>query len=176
MDLNTLKKSLCNIVELKDCMVTLIEDKNKGKAGTLERVYIKEIPENSICFKIEKTRFNNLLKAEGIWHFNKHSDYIIANNEDIVFIEMKSTDVNEEKCISKFKGDLCALKYSDSIFEIICKKNKFFEGKKRHYNVLYYVPINLTTSQINSPANAEPMTFRKIGTQNDCVINFNRLL
>lgn len=176
MDLKTLKGSLCKIVELEDCKYTLIEKSNQGNNDVLEKVHIDHIPKNSICFKIDGTQFNNLFNTAGCWHYNKHSDYIIVNDKDVVFIEMKSKKVDEAECVSKFKGDLCTLSYSDSIFSIICEKNKFFEGKRKHYNVLYYVPINLRPSQINSSDNAEPNTFRRIGTQNDCVIDFNRLL
>ena len=106
MDIVTLKHSICKVAEC-DSGNYLLEETDPH--ATLRQVNICDIPTGSLIIKMDGTKFLNLLKENKLWGFNKHSDYLIVTDIDLVFIEMKSRkDVNDvvvEECRQKFTSD-----------------------------------------------------------------------
>ena len=110
MDIVTLKHSICKVAEC-DSGNYLLEETDPH--ATLRQVNICDIPTGSLIIKMDGTKFLNLLKENKLWGFNKHSDYLIVTDIDLVFIEMKSRkDVNDvvvEECRQKFTSDSCSI-------------------------------------------------------------------
>ena len=131
---------------------------------------------------MDKTRFSNLLIDNKEWGFNKHSDYLIVTDIDLVFIEMKSRkDVNQSlvnECQQKFASDNCSIFYADKIFQELLSKNAFFERRSPHYVLLYQGPsiIKDPTVYAKEPPNNTPETFRKIAIQDGSTLSFNRTI
>lgn len=179
MDILTLKKSLCDVRQCTSDTYTLVE---LDKCATLKTVHICDIPCNSLIIKMDKTKFNNFLKDQKEWGFNKHSDYLIITDDKLIFIELKSiTEVGTElkgKCIQKFKSDKCTINYADNIFKEMLSKNPFFSSRKQHYVLLYQAPsvTKLPTVLCTENPNITPETFRRIPVQNDGTISFNKII
>lgn len=179
MDILTLKKSLCNVKQCISDIYTLVES---DKSATLKTVHMCDIPCNSLIIKMDKTKFNNFLKDQKEWGFNKHSDYLIITDDKLVFIELKSKkEVGAElkdECIQKFKSDKCTINYADNIFKEILSKNPFFSSRKQHYVLLYQAPsvAKLPTALGTKNPNVTPETFRQIPVQNEGIISFNKTI
>mgnify|MGYP007067619510 CR=1 FL=1 len=179
MDMAMLKKSLCTVVLCTSDTYTLEEtDKN----ATLKNVYMCDIPNGSLIVKMDKIRFNNFLKDQKVWGFNKHSDFLIITDDKLVFIELKSrTEVGKElrnECVQKFASDKCTVNYADNIFKEILAKNPFFASREPHFVLLYQAPSILkhpTTLGAEFP-NLTPDTFRQIPVQNNGTISFNKTI
>lgn len=179
MDIRTLEKSLYTVKKCTSGMFLLEEP---DKSATLKKIHMCDIPNGALIVKMDKTKFNNFLKDQKTWGFNKHSDYLIITNDKIVFVELKSkTDVGttlKDECIQKFKSDKCTINFADKIFEEMLSKNPFFSNKKQHYVLLYQAPSiskQPTISTIAIP-NITPDTFRPIPVQNEGTISFNKTI
>jgi hypothetical protein len=179
MDIQTLRNSLCNVNPCTSGTFTLEE---KDKSATLRKVFLCDIPSESLIVKMDNIRFNNFLKDQKTWGFNKHSDYLIITSDKLVFIEIKSKmEVGQElkdECVQKFASDSCTLNYADKIFRELLSKTPFFENRESHYVLLYQSPSiskTPTTLGTDSP-NTSPNSFRKISVSNDTTLSFRRTL
>ena len=178
MDLNTLKKSVCNGNNCTDGHFILIEsDPN----ATLREVTMCDIPQNALIIKMDnKIKFNNFLKDQ--WGFNKHSDFLIVTDDKLVFIEIKSiTEVNqklEDECQKKFLSDECTVNYADIIFQKMLSKNTFFDKREPHYVLLFQSPsiAKTTTTVPTTASNTSPYTFRKVAVSNGSTISYHRMI
>lgn len=179
MDIVTLKHSICKVAEC-DSGNYLLEETDPH--ATLRQVNICDIPTGSLIIKMDGTKFSNLLIDKKAWGFNKHSDYLIVTDIDLVFIEMKSRkDVNEElveECRQKFTSDNCSISYADKIFQELLSKNAFFKQRSPHYVLLYQGPsiIKDPTEYAKEPPNNTPATFRKIAIQDSSTLSFKRTI
>lgn len=179
MDIVTLKRSICKVSECNSGNYLLEET---DPHATLRRINICDIPTGSLIIKMDGIRFSNLLIDNKAWGFNKHSDYLIVTDVDLVFIEIKSRkDVSQElveECRQKFTSDNCSISYADKIFQELLSKNAFFEKRSTHYVLLYQGPsiIKDSTVYTKEPPNNTPVTFRKIAIQDDSTLSFNRTI
>ena len=179
MDKQTLKNSLCNVYPCNNGTFLLEE---KDKSATLRRVSLCDIPFDSLIVKMDKIRFNNLLKDRKDWGFNKHSDYLIITDDKLVYIEMKSRSAvdkgTKDECLQKFLSDTCTTNYADLIFKEILSKNPFFSKREPHYVLLFQsTSITKTPTTVGTaPANSNPQSFRLIPVSNDSTISFFRTI
>lgn len=179
MDIVTLKRSICKVTECNSGNYLLEE---KDPSATLRQVNLCDIPTGSLIIKMDGIRFSNLLIDNKKWGFNKHSDYLIVTDIDLVFIEMKSrNDVNQnliDECQQKFISDNCSIFYADKIFQELLSKNAFFKQRSTHYVLLYQGPsiIKAPTEYAKEPPNNTPVTFRKIAIQDGSTLSFNRTI
>lgn len=179
MDITTLKKSMCKVSNC-DSGDYMLKEKNPN--ATLKQVCLCDIPKGSLIIKMDGIRFDNFLKDCKEWGYNKHSDYLIITELDLVFIELKSKkDINDtliNTCRQKFASDTCTIYYADKIFQELLSKNTFFEKRNRHYVLLYQAPsiLKRTTEFTKPSANNTPETFRKIAIQNGEILSFNKTL
>lgn len=179
MDIKMLKRSICNVAECNSGNFLLEET---DPHATLKQVNLCDIPTGSLIIKMEATRFSNLLKDNKTWGFNKHSDYLIVTDNDMVFIEMKSLkEVNQtliETCRQKFASDNCTIYYADKIFEELLSKNAFFKQRCPHYVLLYQGPsvIKDPIECVKELPNNTPCTFRRIAIYNGSTLSFNRTI
>lgn len=179
MDIATLKRSICKVSECLSGNYLLEE---QDPCATLRQVNICDIPAGSLIIKMDGIKFSNLLIDRKEWGFNKHSDYLIVTNINLVFIEMKSRgDVDQklvEECRQKFTSDNCSISYADKIFKELLSKKAFFEQRSTHYVLLYQGPsiIKDPTEYIKEPPNNTPATFRKIAIQDGSTLSFNRTI
>lgn len=179
MDIQTLKNSLCTV---NQCISDTYTLKETDRSATLKTVHMCDIPRNSLIVKMDKIKFNNFLKDQKTWGFNKHSDYLIITDEKLVFIELKSkTEIEtglKNECIQKFTSDKCTINYADKIFEEMLSKNPFFSNREQHFVLLFQAPSiskSPTVSGTESP-NVTPDTFRQIPVQNNGTVSFNKTI
>ena len=178
MDILTLKNSLCTV---EQCTGTYLL-KETGKDAILNKVYLCDIPCDSLIVKMDNIKFDKFFKAQNGWGFNKHCDYLIVTDDKLVFIQMKSKKEIDQtlitECIQKFSSDECTINYADLIFQKMLSKNSFFDKRETHYILLYQgTSIAKTpTTQGVIISNTTPNTFRAIPVANESTISFNRTI
>jgi len=106
--------------------VTLTEDDRTAK---LKKLTVSNVPKNTILLPLHKYSdlclgniLKNILKsASGIF---KCCDYLIVTIAKgklyLVFIEMKSKEINSVDIKKQFKGASCFIEYCNSIIEYFC--------------------------------------------------------
>lgn len=176
MDIQTLKKSLCNVNQC-DSGIFLLEEKDRS--ATLKKVSLCDVPKGALVVRMDnKVGFHHFLKDQKSWGFNKHSDYLVITQDKLVFIELKSKkEVGQgltDECQQKFASDGCTLYYADKIFEMLLHKNSFFDNREPHYVLLFQAPsiAKTSTSVETMSPNTTPDNFRPIPVSNEGTISF----
>lgn len=178
MNKEYLKKSLCNATICSQ-ETTLMEN---DASATLKEVRIVDLPPNTLVIKMDKANFDGWIKNNLGWGFNKHCDYALVTDSEVIFVELKSknelTDNMRNDCEKKFQSDICTIEYADAIFANLLSKNKFFINRKKHYVVFYQaLSVSKTPTQTkDKKANNSPETFRPIAIQNQGTIRFEMIL
>lgn len=176
MNKNILKSSLCSVAVCSQETIL----KETGAEATLREVKIVNLPQETLVIKMDSVRFHGLFKDK--WGFNKHCDYALVTDSEVVFVELKSrnelTDNMRNDCEKKFQSDICTIEYADAIFANLLSKNKFFINRKKHYVVFYQaLSVSKTPTQTkDKKANNSPETFRPIAIQNQGTIRFEMIL
>lgn len=182
MDKQTLRKSLRAIFPSSRGEVVLMETE---KEATLCEITVHNLPADSYAVKLDKIRVNNLFVDKQIAGINKHGDYLIVTDREMVVIEMKSRKEISDKliddCKRKFKSDCCIFDYCDSVFFRILKKNPFFKGKPIYFVLLYQgAPIAISPTSAkpseNPPKHTDPEEFLRIPVADNARVNFRKLL
>lgn len=189
MDLRTLGRSISNLCRCTDCKIKMEEKENKkgGRKGpTLNDVTVSGLPKDCFVCKLDKINVKGLFHKEGEWHFNKHGDYMIVSDSDVVVVELKSdpdyATSKKNEITMKFRSDAAILDYCDGVFRHVLDKKAFFQGKKMWYVLLYLsTPLSMESTSIKSAASADPShntpeTFASIGVRNNDEISYKRLL
>ncbi|MDE5693705.1 MAG: hypothetical protein K2I09_07295 [Duncaniella sp.] len=183
MDKDTLRLRFSNVVRVSDGELQLLET---GNDATLREVIVTGLPDDAYAVKIDPIKVQKLFSCEKDWAYNKHGDYLIVTDNELIVVEMKSkmdlTDdvVNDVKL--KFKSDTCILNYCDSVFRVMLEKNPFF-GSKPTYFVLFYqkLPIQKLTTvppvlPPAPPQHLKPDAFARLQVANGEKVNVKRLL
>lgn len=182
MDKNALRDCLVKASPENDNSIVLLET---DKQATLQEVTISGLPLGSYAVKVDEITVNNLFNSKKVAGTNKHSDYLIVTDRDIIAIEMKSFKTLKNDEIDdiklKFKGDSCILNYCDAVFQTFLKKRPFFKGRKVYYVLLYEaLPMMKTpTSLIPRKQNCthvDPERFGALQVQNKSIIGLSALL
>lgn len=182
MDKQTLRKALCATFTSADGEVIL---KETDSGATLREVTIHGLPSDSYAVKLDNIKVSNLFINKKIGSFNKHGDYLIVTDREMIVVEMKSQKELSEKlldeCKRKFKSDCCIFDYCDSVFFRILKKNPFFKGKPIYFVLLYQgapIAISPTSAKPSGapPRHTDPEDFLRIPVADKDRVNFNRLL
>lgn len=179
MDILTLRNSLCTVNQCTNGTYLL---KETDKSATLNKVYLCDIPYDSLIVKMDRIRFDKFLKDRKDWGFNKHSDYLIITNDKLVFIEMKSKKgidkTLKDECIQKFSSDECIINYADLVFQKMLSKNSFFDKREAHYILLFQGPSIAKTPTVQRviTGNTTPSTFKAISVANESTISFIRII
>lgn len=182
MDRATLRDCLAQTYPETDNCVVLVET---GKDATLREVTISGLPAGSYAVKVDEITVNNLFNSKKVAGTNKHSDYLIVTDRDIIAVEMKSFVTPKDEDIDdiklKFKGDLCILNYCDSVFQSFLKKRPFFKGRKVHYVLLYKaLPMMKTPTSLiprkTDCAHIDPERFGALQVHDKSIIGLSALL
>lgn len=182
MDKDTLRECLHPLV-VNECDNKIILTET-GESASLREVTIVGLPSGSYAIKLDPIKVDKLFLPEKITGFNKHSDYLIVADKDLIAIELKSPtleDIDIEDITCKFKSDLCVFKYCDAVFHTFLNKNPFFSKKNIYYVLLYQaLPTNKTyTSLIPNKQNCTHTTPEKFATlpvKNQSAIGLSALL
>jgi len=120
--------------------VKLIE---KDKGAKLREVTLTNLPIESIVLKLDKTPIHRVFKGKGP---NKRCDYLILTkliDKDIaLFIEMKSTNYDEDDCLAKFKGTECLMNYCNSVLYKFYNKKNVISKFDNRFVIFYKTSIN----------------------------------
>lgn len=177
MSKDNVKKYLNDLVECTTAKYTLKENDSNAK---LKKVVINGIPQGALIVRIDNgDGIKKLLKSDGDFPINKRSDYLIIDEENVIFVEMKSKNVDKKDCILKFKSSECLISYIDNLFNVFLKSNSYFENKAKHY-----VVISLQQSCSKDPftknddtkSNIRPGEFRNIETRNEGEVFYQQFL
>ncbi|MBC8473128.1 MAG: hypothetical protein H8D56_27025 [Planctomycetes bacterium] len=131
----------CSISTTTNPSIKLVEAKNKSKPNTLSQVTIEKA-HDSVWFSVDRKKkwSSYLADAQGI---QKRCDYVIINAVDgtttILFVELKSANIEKDELYEKFRAKECFIDYCDSI------ARKFFgrsitKGCKKRFVVFYLAP------------------------------------
>lgn len=181
MDKNTLKSRFSNVVLVSDGELHLLEN---GDDATLREVIVSGLPDDAFAVKIDPIKVQNLFSCSGEWAYNKHGDYLIVTEDDLIVIEMKSRTDLTDKVVDdvrlKFRSDTCMLDYCDAVFRIMLEKKPFFALRHTCF-VLFYqkLPLQKTTTVPNLglvPGHVTPDAFARIQVANGERINVKRLM
>lgn len=182
MDKDTLRSKFSNVVRVSGGELQLLET---GNDATLREVIVTGLPDDAYAVKIDPIKVQKLFSCEKDWAYNKHGDYLIVTDKELIIVEMKSRmDLNEDvvKDVTlKFKSDTCMLDYCDSVFRVMLAKNPFFSAKPTYF-VLFYqkLPLQKTTTVPPAvpsvPAHMTPDSFARLQVANGEKINVRRLL
>jgi hypothetical protein len=178
MSKDNVKKYLNYLVECTDAKYTLEETDSNAK---LKKVVINGIPQGALIVRIDNgDGINKLLKSDGDdFPINKRSDYLIIDEKNVIFVEMKSKNVDKKDCILKFKSSACLISYIDNLFNEFLGSNSYFENKAKHYVVIslqiscYKDPF---TENYNTKSNTRPGQFRNIETLNGGEVFYQQFL
>ena len=182
MDRQTLRKALCATFPSSGGEVVLRET---DKGATLREITVHGLPAEAYAVKLDGIKVHKLFFDKIIGDFNKHGDYLIVTDRDMIVVEMKSQKEISEKlldeCKRKFKSDCCIFDYCDSVFFRILKKNPFFKGKPIYFVLLYQgAPIAISPTSAkpseNPPKHTDPEEFLRIPVADNARVNFRKLL
>ena len=182
MDKLTLGKRFCDVTRCVGGEIVLVEN---GYRSTLREVTVFGLPADAYAVKLDPIKVDKLFNCVKEWGFNKHGDYLIVTDNELVVVEMKSrSDVDEElahECELKFKSDACIFEYCDIVFDRMVGKNPFFKGRTIYY-VLFYQgptaekrPVSARPSE-KPPTHNTPERFARIAVSNKGRVSFGRMV
>lgn len=182
MDKDTLKCKFSNVVRVSGGELQLLET---GNDATLREVIVTGLSDDAYAVKIDPIKVQKLFSCERDWAYNKHGDYLIVTDNELIVVEMKSrTDLTEDVVNDvklKFKSDMCILDYCDSVFRVMLAKNPFFGSRPTYFVLLYQkLPIQKNTTvphvRTSGPTHMTPDRFARLQVANGEKINVKRLL
>lgn len=153
----------CAVSTTTNSSIELVENQNRNKRGSLSKVVIGKA-HGSVWFSVDRRGKHwspYLTDANG---FQKRCDYVIMNNTGgkvkMLFVELKSLDVTEEKLTEKFRATECFMDYCESISKRFFSRSILSSCEKRF--VVFYLAPSLTktptrpkSSSHDKPENAK---------------------
>ena len=179
MSKDNVKKYLNYLVECTAAKYTLEETDPNAK---LKKVVINGIPQGALIVRIDNgDGIKKLLKSDGDdFPINKRSDYLIIDEKNVIFVEMKSKNVDTRDCILKFKSSACLISYIDNLFNEFLGSNSYFENKAKHYVVISLQQMSCYkdpfTKNDDTKSNTRPGQFRNIETPNKGEVFYEQFL
>jgi len=182
MPVNILPKILDSCIKCTSARpeFKLVESKNRGKPNCLSQVVVERLSHNSLCMNVD------IGGQWSVYHchtgdFNKRCDYVIYTNLDgkkyLIFIELKSSNINETDIILKFKATDCFFSYCNMIAKIFYGCSFFPDMEKRF--VVVHKPLSIAkkpTNIIPKAINDIPEKYRKIEDNHRNRIPIRKLL
>jgi hypothetical protein len=187
MPINTLKSLLnSSIIEYYNDTGGLAKYplRETDKSATLKTVNLVNVPTDSIFLQLDNIDTATLFigkKSNGLYE-NTRCDYLIIEDDNIYFIELKSHEnapvKKKSECIGKFSASLCLIKYVDEVISVVRKQTKIFEHKNIYYILMYQnIPIDKTATSLKpKQSHVVPDKFLSIPVANNGDLYFRELL
>jgi len=145
-------------------------------------VELKNLPSDTLIIKADDFLPDKIIDCQSNKGFCKRADYIIVNEHEIIFIELKYGKAIEKKHIKKqLMGAQCLMDYLIGIGKRFYNHSKFLEttSTNQYFVVIAGFSLNKRTTKKQDSASVvndspDRMLILKIGNAN--VLNYNRLL
>ena len=140
----TLLKQLLN----GDALVPVHNRQAKLKeqeSGSSYVVYLKGLPDNTLILKADlfpsPEKILNCGDREGIC---KRADYVVVNEKEMIFIELKKSKSGSEKIKQQLRGARCVMDYCIAIGQQFFSRPRFLQKaiKKTHFVSIRWININ----------------------------------
>jgi len=129
----------------------------KGKAATLKKIIIENVPSDAILLKIDNaTSIPDIVdpKKSDELGLGKRCDYILITKLGIFYMELKSSyhEIDTRRdCLIKFKATECITEYFDSFLKKLPTPLTLFSDQESFY-ILFVekLPIAKTSTNLRS--------------------------
>jgi len=148
-------------------------------AAKLKKVVISDVPQNTILLDMQKySKLNMGEKMKDIINdesgFFKCCDYLLVSERNsklyMIFIEMKSSNIDKPKIISQFKGASCFMVYCNAIIERFYNIPDKISDLQTSYALLSWGNMNkkptVRKNKYRKPLSPENYIHRKAGKTN----------
>lgn len=104
----------------------------------IKNIFIDGLSSDALLIKTDKAKVEKIFKGAGAGQ-NKRCDYVLIDDENMFFIEIKSTfaESNTDEYSKQFKGSLCVVEYIDSVVREFYLDESILSRLNKHYLLLF---------------------------------------